>query len=105
MTVMSATRSTVISSSRAFSGNTTRATQLPYGSCCQFMKCFAGFTLSVALDGRAAMRRGAQPHFMGRHPDQPIERVQRPVVQRDFDHLCPMESDATLKLLNADERR
>ncbi len=46
MTVMSATRSTTISSSRDFSGNTRRATQLPYGSCCQLRKCFAGFTRS-----------------------------------------------------------
>jgi len=36
----------VMVNSRVFSGNTKRASQFPFGSCCQFMKCFAGVTLS-----------------------------------------------------------
>jgi len=37
---------TVMENSRVFSGNTKRASQLPFGSCCQFTKCSAGVTLS-----------------------------------------------------------
>src|SRR5687768_9775904 len=46
MTVRSATRSTTMSRRSAGSGNTSRASQLPYGSCCQLMKCFDGETES-----------------------------------------------------------
>ncbi len=28
------------------SGNTKRASQFPFGSCCQFTKCWAGVTFS-----------------------------------------------------------
>ena len=46
ITIRSATRPTVIERWSIFSGKTSRATQLPNGSCCQLMKWFAGLTSS-----------------------------------------------------------
>ncbi len=45
ITAISAVRSTVMLNSRAGSGNTMRASQLPWGSCCQLMKCADGVTV------------------------------------------------------------
>ena len=46
MTVISATRSTSTENSRVFFGNTSRASRLLYGSCCQLMKWSSGVTVS-----------------------------------------------------------
>src|SRR5579864_4193173 len=46
ITVSSAVKSTTTSRRSVGAGNTTRATQLPYGSCCQLTKCSAGSTES-----------------------------------------------------------
>jgi hypothetical protein len=42
ITVSSAARLTTTSRRSVGAGNTTRAIQLPYGSCCQLVKCSAG---------------------------------------------------------------
>src|SRR5207244_2740612 len=49
---MSAMRSTVMVNSRVFYGKTKRASQFPFGSCCQFTKCCVGVTLSETLSIR-----------------------------------------------------
>ncbi len=86
ITVMSATRSTTISIRSTRSGNTTRATQLPYGSCCQFRKCLAGSTLQrIAEDRRAAVRRRPQAHLVRRRVDEPVKFVAGAVLQRYAD--------------------
>ncbi len=54
----------------------------------------------VAVDGRAAMRRGPQSHLVRRHPHGPIERVERPVVQRNLDgHSSQSGSGSSLNTL------
>ncbi len=46
MTAISAVRSTVTLNSVVGSGKTSRASQLPWGSCCQLMKWLVGVIFS-----------------------------------------------------------
>ena len=99
MTVISATRSTSIENSCAFSGNTSRARKLPCGSCCQLTKCFCRPHFQrIAEDRRAAMRRRPQPHRLRRDDHRPVVLIFGLVIQRDANR----HETALLKRLNPD---
>ena len=85
ITIRSATRPTVIERWSTFSGKTSRATQLPNGSCCQLMKWFAGLTSSeYASIGRPGVRRGPQPHHVRGDIHRSGEGVPGVVRERDL---------------------
>ena len=60
----------------AGSGNTKRASQLPYGSCCQLTKCVLRLDPQrVRQRSACGVRRRPQPHLVGRELDRPVVAV------------------------------
>ena len=85
MTVMSATSRTSTASSVIGSGKTTRADQLPNGSCCQYRRCVgrARSSSAVVVDRRARVRRREEPNHVRREADRAVVLVTCRVLERD----------------------
>jgi hypothetical protein len=75
-----------------FSGNTYRASQLPFGVLLPVHEVWRGLDPErMAADCRAAVRRRAQPHDLRTEPDRSVVLVSRDMLEIDKDgHLLPL---------------